>query len=263
MMKEKFDVKNGLTRRGFIKTTGGVALAGMAAGSLFAGPLKAFGAEMPEKWDEEFDVIVVGSGFAGLAAAIEAKQAGSSAVVLEKMRVPGGNSIINGGVFAVAGSPKQEAEGIKDSPELLLEDMLKAGLYLNHVELAKTIAEKSREAVQWTESLGVQYKDRVTHLGGHSVPRSYSTHNSSGSAIVTKQLDKVKELGVDVRTQSYVMSIIQDKEGRAAGLKIKEGYRFPDESTGTVKYLKANKGVVLASGGFGRDLYFRTIQDPK
>lgn len=262
-MKEKFDVKNGLTRRGFIKTTGGVALAGMAAGSLFAGPLKAFGAEMPEKWDEEFDVIVVGSGFAGLAAAIEAKQAGSSAVVLEKMRVPGGNSIINGGVFAVAGSPKQEAEGIKDSPELLLEDMLKAGLYLNHVELAKTIAEKSREAVQWTESLGVQYKDRVTHLGGHSVPRSYSTHNSSGSAIVTKQLDKVKELGVDVRTQSYVMSIIQDKEGRAAGLKIKEGYRFPDESTGTVKYLKANKGVVLASGGFGRDLYFRTIQDPK
>jgi len=141
--------------------------------------------------------------------------------------------------------------------------MLKAGLYLNHVELAMMIAEKSREAAEWTETLGVQYKNRVTHLGGHSVPRSYSTYNSSGSAIVMKQLEKVKGLGVEVRMQAYVMSIIQDKDGKVAGLKIKKGYRFPDESTGTVKYLKANKGVVLASGGFGRDLYFRTIQDPK
>ena len=51
----------------------------------------------------------------------------------------------------------------KDLPELLLKDMLKAGLYLNHVELARMIAEKSREAAEWTESLGVKYKDRVTH----------------------------------------------------------------------------------------------------
>ena len=263
MKDEKNNVAEGLTRRGFMKTTGGAALAGVAAGSLLAGPLKAYGADMPAKWDEEFDVVVVGSGFAGLAAAIEAKQAGASTVVLEKMRVPGGNSIINGGVFAVAGSPKQEAEGIKDSPELLLKDMLKAGLYLNHVDLARMIAEKSREAAEWTEMLGVKYKDRVTHLGGHSVPRSYSTYNSSGSAIVMKELEKVKGLGVEVRMQAYVMSIIQDKDGKVAGLKIREGYRFPDESTGTVKYLKANKGLVLASGGFGRDLYFRTIQDPK
>jgi len=263
MAKDTIDESRNVTRRGFLKTTGSVALAGVAAGTMLTGPRKAFGADMPAKWDESVDVVVIGSGFAGLAAAIESKQKGASVVILEKMRVAGGNSIINGGVFAVAGSPKQEAEGIKDSPELLLQDMMKAGLDMNHPELARMIAEKSREAAEWTESLGVKYKERVMHMGGHSVPRSYVTWNSSGSAIVNKQLEKVKGLGVEVRKKTYVMAIIQDKKGRVAGVKIREGYRFPDEKSGKVKYLKANKGVVLASGGFSRDLYFRTLQDPK
>ncbi len=251
-----------VTRRGFLKTTGGVALGGVAVGAL-AGPSKVFGAEMPTKWDEEVDVVVIGSGFAGLAAAIEAKQAGSSVAVLEKMPTHGGNSIINGGVFAVAGSPKQAAEGIKDSPELLLQDMQKAGLYMNHPQLALMIAEKSREAAEWTEGLGVEYKERVTHLGGHSVPRSYSTHNGSGSAIVSKEVEKLEALGVKVRTRTYVSAIIQDKDGRVVGVKLREGYRFPDANSGKEKYLKAKKGLVLASGGFSQDIYFRTLQDPK
>lgn len=72
---------------------------------------------MPAKWDEEVDVIVVGSGFAGLAAAAEAKNANAgNVIVLEKMRAPGGNSVINGGIFAVPGNPAQVKLGIKDSP---------------------------------------------------------------------------------------------------------------------------------------------------
>jgi len=263
MDEKKKGIEKKLNRRDFLKATGSVAVAGVAAGAFFAGPTKAFGSDMPQKWDEEVDVVIIGSGFAGLAAAIEARQAGSSVAVLEKMAMYGGNSIINGGVFAVAGSPKQEAEGIKDSPDLLLEDMMKAGLYMNHPELARMIAEKSREAVEWTESLGVEYKDRVTHLGGHSVPRSYSTSNGSGSAIVTKEVKKLKSLGVKIRTKTCVTAIIQDKDGRVVGVKIKEGYKFPDEKSGTEKYLKAKKGLVLAAGGFSRDLYFRTLQDPK
>ena len=46
----------------------------------------------PRKWDQEADIVVVGSGFAGLAAAIEAKQAGSSVAIIEKMKGYGGNS---------------------------------------------------------------------------------------------------------------------------------------------------------------------------
>ncbi|MBR9981781.1 MAG: flavocytochrome c [Desulfatitalea sp.] len=262
MTDESGHGKGALTRRGFLKTTGGAALAGVAAGGLFNVPQKAFGADMPNNWDEQVDVVVVGSGFAGLAAAIEAKQAGASVLVLEKMRVPGGNSIINGGVFAVAGSAKQEAEGIKDSPELLLADMLKAGLNLNHVQLAKLVAEKSREAVEWTQSLGVEYREKVVHLGGHSVPRSWSTHNSSGSAIVQKQIEKTKQLGIEIRLQSFLTAIIQDASGRVVGVKVREKYRFPAQDSGTVKHIKANKALVLAAGGFSADMYFRTLQDP-
>ncbi len=50
---------------------------------------------LPQKWDEAADIIIVGSGFAGLAAAIEARQAGSSVIILEKMMGYGGNSTIS------------------------------------------------------------------------------------------------------------------------------------------------------------------------
>ena len=78
------------------------------SGSVAAGAVALFGTEaahaagavkLPAKWDETADVVIVGSGFAGLAAAIEAKKAGASVVVLEKMATVGGNSIINGGIL--------------------------------------------------------------------------------------------------------------------------------------------------------------------
>ena len=65
---------------------------------------------MPAKWDEEVDVLIVGSGFAGLAAALEAKKKGANVVVLEKMRTLGGNSIINGGHHGDSRFPDAEEE---------------------------------------------------------------------------------------------------------------------------------------------------------
>lgn len=70
----------------------------VAAGAALAGSGVAVAASK-QKWDETVDVIVIGSGFAGLAAAIEAKKAGANVVVLEKMATFGGNSIINGGIL--------------------------------------------------------------------------------------------------------------------------------------------------------------------
>ena len=85
-----------LSRRNWLKAAAGTTL---LAGTSLA---TAKGVDpMPEKWDETFDVVVIGSGFAGLAAAIEARLAGSTVCVLEKMRTIGGNSIINGGIMAV------------------------------------------------------------------------------------------------------------------------------------------------------------------
>ena len=91
------------------------------------------------QWDEITDVLIIGSGFAGLAAAIEAANAGSSVVVLEKMKAAGGNSIISDGGIAAAGTVMQKTRGISDSPELMYEDMLKAGLGINHTNLVRQV----------------------------------------------------------------------------------------------------------------------------
>ena len=219
---------------------------------------------IPEKWDEVADVVIIGSGFAGLAAAIEAKKAGSSVIVIEKRKVQGGNSMISGGVVAAAGSPLQKRKGIKDSPELLLQDMLKAGLYLNYPDLVRIVAEKSNETVQWTINyLGVKYDGTLTQWGGHSVPRSYTTYNKSGAAIIHRQLAKLKNLGVEVKTKRLLAKLIQDREGKVRGVEIRDNYMFPNENSGAIKYIKANKAVILSTGGFGNDVLFRIAQDPR
>jgi succinate dehydrogenase/fumarate reductase flavoprotein subunit len=113
---------------------------------------------LPESWEEETEVIVIGSGFAGLAAAIEAKNAGNSVIILEKMKGYGGNSVISDGVVAVPGTAFQENAGIKDTPQLMLEDMLEAGLNLNHSELVGTLVKHAADTFQWTiDYLGVTY----------------------------------------------------------------------------------------------------------
>lgn len=254
-----------LTRRNFLKTAGGAAaVAGLATSGIALTPWTAQAATLPKKWDETYDVVIIGSGFAGLAAAYEAKKAGASVIILEKMRTAGGNSIVNGGVVAAAGSPLQAKQGITDSPELLLKDMLAAGLNLNHVELAKMVADNSNATVQWTiEELGVQYKGRVSQEGGHSVPRMYSTYNQSGSAIVTQQLAKLKAMGVEPKLQSFITQLYRDADGRVKGVQIRDKYVFQKADSGKIRNIKAKKAVVLAAGGFGADIAFRTIQDPR
>jgi len=215
-------------------------------------------------WDETVDVVVVGGGFAGLAAAIEAKNGGASVTILEKMKAPGGNSIISDGGIAAAGSPMQEREGIIDSPELMYEDMLKAGLGLNHPDLVRIVAESSNEVLQWTvDYLGVEYMDRVDQFGGHSVPRCYTALDITGSTIIKRQLAKVREIGMDVRTQMYLQTILRDAQGRVCGVMVRDGYNYPDAGSGVPRYIKAEKAVILATGGFGADVAFRTVQDPR
>ena len=246
-----------LSRRHLIQGSlaGAAALVGSAA---FAAAPKT------QNWDETVDVIVIGSGFAGLAAAIEAKKAGANVIVLEKMATFGGNSIINGGILTATGCPQQKLHKIEDSVDLLEKDILTAGNYMNYSEKVRYLAEHALSNYEWTvKELGVQYlPDAIGQEGGHSVPRYVTTTNGSGSGIVTKELDKCKELGIPLRNRVFVEHIIRGENG-VEGVQVREGYRFPKAQSGKVKFIRATKGVILCYGGFSADVKFRMFQDPK
>ncbi|WP_305131560.1 FAD-dependent oxidoreductase [Parasutterella excrementihominis] len=80
--------------------------------------------EVPQKWDAEYDIVIVGGGAAGLSAAAVAADEKLSAVLFEKQSFLGGSSVLNGGMFTVAGTKEQEKQGIKDSQDLFYKDMM-------------------------------------------------------------------------------------------------------------------------------------------
>jgi len=220
--------------------------------------------KLPKKWDQETDIVIVGSGFAGLAAAIEAKLAGSSVIIIEKMKGYGGNSLISDGVVAAAATRMQADAGIADSSRLMYNDMRRAGLGLNRPDLVQVLTDNSAETFQWTiDFLGVRYLDRVDQFGGHSVPRCYTPHNRSGSAIIKQMLLKTTELGIRIQTKRCLQNILPDSSGRICGVLVREGYAHPNADSGIQKYIKAHKAVILASGGFANDIKLRTSQDPR
>ncbi|MDP2852719.1 MAG: flavocytochrome c [Smithellaceae bacterium] len=265
-MKKDDQSEKTLSRRNFLKTTGGVAATAAAmVGGLNLLPAKAEAAcdALPKKWDDTYDVVVIGSGFAGLAAAIEAKNAGANVLVIDKMVLHGGNSIINGGDFCAPGTKLQQENGVQDSAELMLKDMLRVGAYLNHPDLAKMVAFNAKGALEWTESyIGAKYTKLNFH-GGHSVKRAHGTINSSGSELVNKELAKAKEIGVKIQLRTKLVKFLSNKDGRIVGVEVRKDYKFPDDNSGKAAFIKAKRAVVLSSGGFSRDTRLRQVHDPR
>ena len=123
------------SRRNFLRT---LAVTGLASGSAFAAP-----ASNLQPFNEIHDLVIVGSGFAGLSAAYAALKAGvKDILLLDKMEAFGGNSCLCGVLMSVPLNPKQQKQGIKDSVDLMVADMTKAGRGFNHPDLAKKIRRK-------------------------------------------------------------------------------------------------------------------------
>jgi flavocytochrome c len=252
-----------MARRQFLKASGVAAGASLGGAVLAPTGVDAMLCGQPRTWDETVDVVVVGTGFAGLTAAIEARNVGGGVLVIEKMPVYGGNSIINGGDFAAAGNALQKQAGLQDSPELMLKDMLRAGANLNHIELARTVAERSNEALEWARTyVGAEF-DRLNFHGGHSLKRAVQTKNQSGSELVNKLLAKAKSLGVKVALRTKLVELVTGKDGRVVGLEVRRGFKWPDEASGTRAFIKARRAVVLAAGGFSQNVALRQVHDPR
>jgi len=214
-------------------------------------------------WDEQADIIVIGSGAAGLSAAVEASKTSCSVIVFEKMKLTGGNTRISDGSLCAPGNFLQKKLGVSDSRELFIKDITQAGLGLNHPQLVKTFAEKAAEAVEWTrDELGVKYMDRLDKFGGHSAARGVTTRSHSGVDLIKGLSVRLKQLGVAIRTQSTLTRLITDTGGSVCGVTIKTGEKSSGDAEKKIRNIKANRAVVLAAGGFGNDVEFRLLQNP-
>ena len=254
-----------ITRKNFLL---GAGLAGLAAAA--AAPKGALAAN-DIAWDEACEVLVIGSGYSGLAAAYEAAAAGTNVKIVEKLAITGGNSLVADGDFAVCMSDGQKAAGIEDSVEAYVYDMQVAGLFLNDAEKCRVIAEKSNETWEWTRDvLGTEWQiDEATGeaqpipYGGHTILRTLHPVTAHGASIVIPLEAKLNEMGVEVQTQTMLANLVKNDEGRVVGAELRVGATNNDPTSGEPLYVKATRGVVLASGGFGRDVAWRMQHDPR
>lgn len=248
-----------LGRRSFLKSTGSAAaLLGLAAVS------SAKAEEKDIHWDQTVNYLIIGTGFAGLAAALESHYLGMKDVlVIDKMPSPGGNSIINGGAISAAGTDMQQKAGIKDSPDLLFADIMKAGGGLAHASLGRRIADESVANYEWLrDQIGVKFK-AVTYHGGHSVPRSHAVQENSGAGFINPMLAKCKEFGIPIQLRTIVDELIVSPSGCVLGVKARKNYRMGRENSGKVVYIRSLKGVLIASGGFSQNVKMRSSHDPR
>ena len=205
---------------------------------------------------ESTDVVVIGAGGAGFAAAISAANAGKKVVLMEKMGVLGGDTALSGGEMAVPGNWIQVKEGIADSPEALAKDMLEGGDNAGDPALVQVIADGALESSQWlTFEGGVSWKHDLMQFGGHNTKRSIIPITHSGSEMTTKLTKRVNEID-DITLVDCTRAVELVKNGDAiSGVKVQNTVTG-EEST------VACKAVVMASGGFGSNIEMRVKYNP-
>ncbi|WP_304625289.1 flavocytochrome c, partial [uncultured Parasutterella sp.] len=196
--------------------------------------------------NQSYDVVVIGAGGAGFAAAVEAKSKGANVVLLEKMPTVGGNSLISGAEMNVAGSWVQKNLNINDdTPERFAEDTLKGGDFKGDPEIVKVMTVNALPTAEWLKNtVGVQFEDdNVFQFGGHSRKRALIPHGHTGTEFITKFSALADKMGIPVITNMKAEELIKDKDGRVVGVKA--------VSAGKDYTFNAKGGVVLATGGFG------------
>lgn len=244
-----------LTSKGFLAAVN--AAVAQAGGELKANKKAAAAPKAKAKKikTETHDVIVIGAGGAGLAAAIEAKEAGADVIVLEKMPMAGGNTLISGAEMAAPGNWLQKRDGIEDSVARFEQDIMKGGDNINNPELVHVVASNALAGAEWLrDKCGVVWENALMFFGGHSVKRSLIPAGASGKELITKMLAKAEKLGIPIVYSTPAVAFVQDAKGRVTGVSA--------ESKTTNYTFYAKKGVVLATGGFGSNLEMRKKYNP-
>jgi len=231
-----------ISRREFLKDAGFV-VAGAAIGAGITYPLASGGKEpwLPDKWDYEADVVVVGTGFAGLSAAIEVQDAGCKTIVLEKTATPESGSILCLGAVTAGGSSLQKEVGIDFSPEDYNDRIMGMSGNKNDPELVQIYAENSGKAIDWLVSLGVEFN--TPSGSSHQLAPGYY----EGPAVaIPKLISVAREQGAEVLFETKAEQLVLDRANNDMVI----GVEAVDKGGKTI-YFKAKRAVVLATGGHG------------
>jgi succinate dehydrogenase / fumarate reductase flavoprotein subunit len=197
--------------------------------------------------DYDVDVLIIGSGGAGLAAAWWAAQSGvdpSSILIVTKLRLGDSNTI-------KYQSGTQAATAPDDSPIIHYLDTLAGAHFTNNPKLVKVLALEAPLIIKWLEELGVRWSrvgedlERVAG-GGASRPRLHCAGDYTGLEVMRVLKDEIRSLGIPVLEFHPAIELLTDPETGAVG-----GAILLNLDTGEYKVVRS-KVTILATGGIGR-----------
>lgn len=211
----------------------------------------------PEKWDMEYDIVVVGWGAAGTAAAVTAHDLGAKVLILEKMPDGGGNTRVCGGNIII---PKG-----KEFLEYL--DML--SFKTTEREILETFVEEAMKNGDWIREMGadvqvfrpleVAYPTMIAgagfpHVRGAETVVKYNIKGTLEEGKPSQRLWKflsglVSKRGIKVSTRTSARELMRDEKGEIVGLKA--------EQEGKVIWIKARQAVILTCGGYENDPWLK------
>ncbi|HWW85326.1 MAG TPA: FAD-dependent oxidoreductase, partial [Vicinamibacterales bacterium] len=249
-----------LGRRTFLKNAAATAtlVGGGLAGSV------------PSKWDREADVVIIGSGIAGMCAAIEAATAGARAIVLEKDHQPGGCAKFSGGHMTVAGTHVQARAKVEDKPEWLYDDMMADSEMTAVPELIRHYVNGGPEHILWLEHLGIRFENEFQYTSnadrikpgvgrGHMIARSPDypggPHNG-GLGVMLMLLRAAEKRGISPLLQHKMTRLIRTGDGGpVVGVEVTVERR--------TLAIKASRASVLTTGGWSGHLRMGLAEDPR
>ncbi len=231
-------------------------------------PIAPLAASEVARWDREADVVVVGQGCAGAAAAIEAAEAGAEVLALEATSLGGGTSAMSGGIIYLGGGTAlQKACGYSDSPEEMERFLLAAcGEDVDEAKVA-AYCEASAAHFDWFVDHGVPFEARfhpqhdmeppddsgLFYSGGEDswpftgitspVPRGHiaKTPGAAGGFLMQHLLGAVAATTTQILTDTTATRLVYD-DSEVVGLVA--------QVEGAPVLVRARGGVVLAAGGF-------------
>ncbi|MGM1080442.1 L-aspartate oxidase [Streptomyces sp. H28] len=199
-------------------------------------------------WSIAADVVVVGSGVAGLTAALRCEAAGLTTVVVTKARLDDGSTRwAQGGIAAALGDG--------DTPEQHLDDTLVAGAGLCDEEAVRILVTEGPDAVRRLIATGAHFDESaegglaLTREGGHHRRRiAHAGGDATGAEISRALVDAVRARGLCTVENALVLDLLTDAEGRTAGVTLHVMGEGQHDGVGAVHA----PAVVLATGGMGQ-----------